>query len=956
MFEVRCKCGKATKVRPSLAGETIQCGHCGDRLGVPSLSTLRACSERGEAAPSRQLDTEPERPRSNASRIPDNAFVHVHGVVGSKGRVSASAMENYVALVTRAIEQFAEAVPQTRALECMIGCVLTPRHRTWVCIETVPSQAERETLDQLAHKIESIPAPPVTEGPVAFAVYRRVHCPASSVTSLKPFGPLLSKMEKLGADRVLEDAAAAQHGDRPHFPLRSMLRRLAASIRSKLRRDSQEGTLDAEAEYDRWNRWLETVEDNFDLTVAHQFKSEEDRVFQNLGRLVWLAAACGDKQDWDGAIQRYTSALKLFPHCAPLLARRARVYRLSGNRQSSLADWNEAIARAPHDPWLFYHRSEIYADLEAWSKAEEDLNHAARLAPIEPTFLLARSGIRYNQDNTRGAMEDLKQVVSLDPNSGQALMRLGWLLQGGGTRDLSVAVEYLTRSIELMPDQVEPLFQRALAYASQNKFELALQDCDAIIRRQPEHAPAHGIRGRVLQVQGEFDAAIESCTKAIDLGWDAPIAFLARGFAYAATDQLDLALLDCDAVDAMEPNNPLCCQLRGLLSFQRGELETAMDAFAKARDLAPDWPEPREQLAMLHRINEDPQAAVEEQNVLVNQQPDCAAHYVNRAFAYAQLADYDNAVKDYDHAVDLEPENEQIRYLRGCYLLDRGELESALEDFDRTIDLAGEHDDARARRAAILLQLKRPHEALEEYEKLIAKHPDDPQAYSGHAFANQLIGNDQAAEQDFDQVRRLAPDESLATTVRSLFGKARALEQRERYEEAIEIASEIVQLVPEETVGYEIRAWLQWCDEQYVEALDDFTHLLSLAEDHPNALNGRGHVQAEMGDWRLALDDLDRAVELGRKKGQIQLLAYALNGRALALAGLGRVEESARDYDESISLCPQNAWVHYNRGIMLLRQGDQDQARRLLRRAIDCDDPPLPKRKRERAMNCLAQS
>lgn len=92
-----------------------------------------------------------------------------------------------------------------------------------------------------------------------------------------------------------------------------------------------------------------------------------------------------------------------------------------------------------------------------------------------------------------------------------------------------------------------------------------------------------------------------------------------------------------------------------------------------------------------------------------------------------------------------------------------------------------------------------------------------------------------------------------------------------------------------------------------------------MTEDHPNALNGRGHIQAEIGDWRLALDDLDRAIEIGRTKGNARLLAYALNGRALALAGVGQLEESVRDYEESVSLCPANAWGYDNRAIVLLK-------------------------------------
>ena len=92
-------------------------------------------------------------------------------------------------------------------------------------------------------------------------------------------------------------------------------------------------------------------------------------------------------------------------------------------------------------------------------------------------------------------------------------------------------------------------------------------------------------------MQGEFLEAIEACTKAIDLGSEAPIVFLARGFSYAATDQQELAQADCDAALALDPDSPLACQLRGMLNLQRGELDEAIGALMKnARYRAPSGP------------------------------------------------------------------------------------------------------------------------------------------------------------------------------------------------------------------------------------------------------------------------------------------------------------------------------------------------------------------------------
>ncbi len=507
-----------------------------------------------------------------------------------------------------------------------------------------------------------------------------------------------------------------------------------------------------------------------------------------------------------------------------------------------------------------------------------------------------------------------------------------------------------------MPGEVEPRVYRSIVYASQNKFELALEDCDALIEMQPDVGAGYGVRGRVLQMQGEFTEAIEACNQAIDLGLETPIVFLTRGLAYAATDRQELALSDCDAAIALDPDNPLACQLRGMLSMQRGELDTAMEALMKARDIAPDWAEPREQLALLHRMSENPQAAVEEQSILVAQQPNSPRHYVNRAFAYTQLGDFENAQRDYDRACELDPENEQIIYLRGCFFMDRQEAELALRDFDRVLAIADDHDDARFRRASILLQLKRHTEALSDYGRLIAKYPDDPHAYTGRAYAHQMIGDEDAADADFDQLMQMVPEKSQEMAIQSLTGKVHKLESQDRYDEAIETAEEIIEIAPDNPSGYRLRAWIHWYTEQYVEAYDDYSRLLEMEPDDLSVLNSRGQVQAEMGEFRSALDDLDASIERSREAGQIQLLAFALNGRALALAELGRIEESTRDYEESIRLCPTNAWSYYNRGIVMYRRGDHSDAKKLFAIAMQSTAPALTKRKRDRARALLEQT
>jgi tetratricopeptide (TPR) repeat protein len=272
---------------------------------------------------------------------------------------------------------------------------------------------------------------------------------------------------------------------------------------------------------------------------------------------------------------------------------------------------------------------------------------------------------------------------------------------------------------------------------------------------------------------------------------------------------------------------------------------------------------------------------------------------------------------------------------------------------NRVLELNDDFDDARLRRAELMLRLRRPDEALQDYEILIAKHPDHPLAYTGRAWANQMKGDADAVQADIDRLAEIAPEKAHETAIQSLHGKVVWLESQERYDEAIEVAEEIIAMASDEPIGYRLRGWIRWYTEQHVEACEDYTRLLEITPGEADLLNARGQIFAEMGEWDSAMDDLNIAIEKSRESGLHHLLAFALNGRAFALAGLDRMGESNRDYDESVRLCPDNSWVYYNRGLVLYQRGDHRKARDLLRKSLEMKEPPLTKRKRERAQFAL---
>lgn len=103
----------------------------------------------------------------------------------------------------------------------------------------------------------------------------------------------------------------------------------------------------------------------------------------------------------------------------------------------------------------------------------------------------------------------------------------------------------------------------------------------------------------------------------------------------------------------------------------------------------------------------------------------------------------------------------------------------------------------------------------------------------------------------------------------------------------------------------------------YTEALKDDT----LPNDRrAGILNDRGVAYSRMGQFKLAIDDYNRAVQLFPEYAPIY------NNRGSALLRLGLPQEAVRDFDRALVLAPGYAAAYSNRATAFLRLGQPAEA------------------------------
>lgn len=180
---------------------------------------------------------------------------------------------------------------------------------------------------------------------------------------------------------------------------------------------------------------------------------------------------------------------------------------------------------------------------------------------------------------------------------------------------------------------------------------------------------------------------------------------------------------------------------------------------------------------------------------------------------------------------------------------------------------------------------------------------------------------------------------------------------QERNAEAITFFDSYIAQVPEDAFARTCRASAFWQSGALDDAVQDFSTALELNPKDATALSGRGQVLVELGKYEPALHDLNSALDLLRRAHRVQrrAAAYARNGRAAALVGLGHIEEGLKEFKASLAICPNNAWVYFNRARFHDSRMEREKAISDYQASLAKFGPPLNTIKRETAQRRLQE-
>ena len=259
-----------------------------------------------------------------------------------------------------------------------------------------------------------------------------------------------------------------------------------------------------------------------------------------------------------------------------------------------------------------------------------------------------------------------------------------------------------------------------------------------------------------------------------------------------------------------------------------------------------------------------------------------AIAYNNRAIGISAKGDNDRAIRDFDAAIQLKPNDPIIFYNRGMTYSEKRDYDRAVRDYDEAISLNPKYSAAYNGRANVYF-------AKGEYDKAITGYDDAIRVFPKNAVAYANRGNAYGRKRDFDRAIR-------------------------DYDEAIRIN-------PRYAVAIHSRSGAYIAKGDYGRAGNDADEAIRLVSDNAEFYGTRGFVYKQQGDYDRAIRDLDEAAKLNPK------VAAVFGNRGDAWRRKGELDRAIADFSEGIRLDPAMTPAYVNRGLAYENKGETDRAK-----------------------------
>jgi tetratricopeptide (TPR) repeat protein len=575
------------------------------------------------------------------------------------------------------------------------------------------------------------------------------------------------------------------------------------------------------------------------------------------------------------------------------------------------------------------------------------------LTPQRKAELLIKQGSLYNANNNyelaskryEEAITHCNQVISLNPESYEAWRDKSSALIG--LRQYSEAVASCDKAIQSIANNYQAWNNKGEALSYLNRYEEALISIENAIKGVPKSDERKddyellNSKGVILYYLGRYEEALESFQKVITGKPDYDSAWQNQGFTLydlgryeEAKVNFKKALSIYDKTLEANPNVTDILNSKGIVLSQLGDHETAIANFDKVVELNPNipyvWENRGQALLELGRYKE---ALKSYEKVFSNDEitkkwspKDNVNALIGQANILAYLNRNEDALRMFDEAIKIQPNNPDVWYSWGNILVNLERYEEAINIFNKALELKPDYYWALLGLGDVLRNLDRAQEADESYHKAIECKPKEPEFWNnwGEILYYNRDLNEEALASFEKAIKLNKPGYYLP-----FYNRGNVLSYLNRYKEAIADYDKVTELKPEHYWAWYYRgdALRQLNRDEdarasYLKAFDE------CQSDDADFFQNLGKTLYDMNLYNEALACFDKELALRHDN-------YDWVMRSVTLRELGRTQEAVDECDKAVAYQPDDDDAWAARGVLLSSLDFNEEGIKSLKQALE---------------------
>jgi tetratricopeptide (TPR) repeat protein len=326
--------------------------------------------------------------------------------------------------------------------------------------------------------------------------------------------------------------------------------------------------------------------------------------------------------NFQDALQTYTGIIINDQYNAMAYMKRAQVYQILGMNKESMEDYNKAIALNPYSEYIYDGRAKVKMLAADYKGAINDINEALRIRPTNRDLLNYRVDYYIMNKEFEKALGDLDTLINCSY------------------------------------DNYNCMLKKAIIYMQGEELNEAEDAVEAAIQLNDTSAVAYDLQGLIHTQRRAYKAAIESYNKSIELDPKFAIAYYNRGMAYRLSGDETRALTDFDRAWQM-------AQTDASLYFLKKENDEALGLdTGEYQGIDTNYTDALINRAVSSKYTGDLNGALTDVNKAIALNDRDAVAFNTRGNIYMLFGEYQNAISDYSHAIDIDGSYAKAYYNR----------------------------------------------------------------------------------------------------------------------------------------------------------------------------------------------------------------------------------------------------------------------------------------------------